>query len=49
MRAIALAIVLGLGGIEMAFRKNDDPKHPYADRAMGLLGVAFLICLIGGW
>ena len=50
MRSIALAIFLGLGGIEMLYAKVNG--MPYSDTAYvfgAFLLVIFLACLAGGW
>lgn len=52
MRAIALAIFLGLGGIEMAIRKANNIPMDHEDAVatfMGIFCIAFIVCLIGGW
>jgi len=47
MRTIALAIVLGLGGIEAAIRPENMTES--AKFTMGILTLAFFVCLVFGW
>lgn len=51
MRAIALALVIGLSGIEAAIRKSPgfDSLPKGQQFIWGLLMVWFTMCLICGW
>jgi hypothetical protein len=52
MRAIALAIILGCGGIEMAIKKANgvaaSDSHPLYPLVMGALALIFFALLVAG-